>query len=71
MKNIISLEEKQKRIDAWEFALGLQRTDGFEPDGEYLDLIEKEINGEITLNEMKEIVLEKCRKKALEIKYKL
>lgn len=62
MSKNLSEEEKQRRSERWEFALGLQKIDNFEPDEEYLKLIQKEINGEITLAEMSEIILEKYKK---------
>lgn len=49
-----TLEEKR---DAWDFAIGMMQVDGVKPDKEYLELVEKEINGEITLEEMEHIVL--------------
>ena len=49
--------EKLEKRRAWNFAIGMMQVDGVEPDQEYLDLVEKEINGEITLEEMKLIIL--------------
>ena len=50
----LTKDEKRK---AWNFAIGMMQVGGVEPDQEYLDLVEKEINGEITLEEMKLIIL--------------
>lgn len=47
-------EEKRK---AWNYALGMMQVDGVKPDEEYLELVEKEINGEITIDEMELIIL--------------
>ena len=51
--------EKLEKRKAWDFAIGMMQVDGVEPSQEYLDLVEKEINGEITLEEMKLIILKK------------
>ena len=48
---------KEEKREAWDFAIGMMQVDGVKPDEEYLDLVEKEINGEITLEEMKRIIL--------------
>lgn len=42
---------------SWDFAIGMMQIDGVKPDEEYLELVEKEINGEITLDEMEDIIL--------------
>lgn len=48
---------KEDKRAAWDYAIGMMQVDGVKPDAEYLELVEKEINGEITLEEMKLIVL--------------
>lgn len=48
---------KEDKRAAWDFAIGMMQVDGVKPDEEYLELVEKEINGEITLDEMKQIIL--------------
>ena len=53
-EKIETIEEKRK---AWDFAIGMMQVDGVKPDKEYLELVEKEINGEITLEEMEQIIL--------------
>lgn len=50
---------KEDKREAWDYAIGMMQVDGVKPDQEYLDLVEKEINGEITLDEMKLIILKK------------
>ena len=50
---------KDEKREAWGFAIGMMQVGGVEPDQEYLDLVEKEINGEITLDEMELIILKK------------
>ncbi|MEG2609131.1 MAG: antitoxin VbhA family protein [Bacilli bacterium] len=64
INEILSCEkEKRFKKDCWDFALGLQKIDNFEPDEEYIELMKKEINGEITLDDMEEIVLSKYKNK--------
>lgn len=48
---------KEDKRAAWDYAIGMMQIDGVKPDNEYLELVEKEINGEITLDEMKLIIL--------------
>ncbi|MBD5403012.1 antitoxin VbhA family protein [bacterium] len=50
----LTKEEKRK---SWNYAIGMMQVDGVKPDAEYLELVEKEINGEITLDEMELIIL--------------
>jgi hypothetical protein len=45
--------------DAWDYALGICKVDGSEPDAEFLELVEKEIRGEITNDEIHKILMEK------------
>jgi len=45
--------ERINKDEAWDFAIGMMRLAGGEPDPEDLELIEKEKNGEITLEEIK------------------
>jgi len=46
----------------WDYAIGLVQIDGLTPSDEFLALVEKEKNGEITTEEMK---------KALDSKYRM
>ena len=39
---------KEERRKSWDYAIGMSKIDGGEPSQELLDLIEKEINGETT-----------------------
>ena len=55
-KKEFTKEDKRRALN---FAIGMMQVDGVKPDQEYLDLVEKEINGEITLDEMKWIILKK------------
>lgn len=50
---------KEDKRAAWDYAIGMMQVDGVKPDAEYLALVEKEINGEITLDEMELIILKK------------
>ena len=52
------MNKKEKR-KGWEYVLGIQKIDDYKPSKEYMDLIEKEVNGDITLEQMKEIIIEK------------
>lgn len=57
----VSREEKMK---AWNCAIGLNQIDGgYQPSKELLQLIEKEVNEEITTEEMVNILRAKCTKK--------
>lgn len=55
-QKVVTKEDKRK---AWNYAIGMMQVDGVKPDEEYLELVEKEINGEITLDEMELIILKK------------
>ena len=48
---------KEDKRAAWDYAIGMMQVDGAKPDEDYLELVEKETNGEITLEEMKRILL--------------
>lgn len=50
---------KEDKRAAWDYAIGMMQVDGVKPAAEYLELVEKEINGEITLDEMELIILRK------------
>jgi len=47
--------------EAWEYALGLLKIDNIEPSLEFLELIEKEIAGEITTADIREILDKKYK----------
>lgn len=42
------MTEKEQKRKAWNFGIGMAKIDGGEPSSEFLELVEKEINGEIT-----------------------
>lgn len=46
--------------EAWRFGLGLSKVDGAEPPDWFLELVEKEIRGEITIDELEKIIIERC-----------
>jgi hypothetical protein len=51
---------KKDKREAWDFAININQLDGeWIPSDEYKKLVEKEINGEITIDEMIEILDEK------------
>lgn len=47
----------------WDFALGLIKVDGLEPTPEFKRLIEKEKSGQITMNDIKEVLDKKYKMK--------
>ncbi|MBK5200329.1 MAG: antitoxin VbhA family protein [Spirochaetaceae bacterium] len=52
---MVDSNKEQKRA-SWDFAININQLDGeWIPSDEYKELIEKEINGEITIQEMREI----------------
>lgn len=56
-------DEKRKN---WKFAIDINQLDGeWIPNKEYMELIEKEINGEITTQQMREILNKKYSEKYL------
>lgn len=51
---------KEERRKLWKEAIALNQIDcEWIPSKEYMDLVEKEINGEITIEEMKDILIKK------------
>ncbi len=51
------------KTKAWNVALGMIKVDGLRPSKESLDLVEKEIKGEITTEDMKAILDKKYKLK--------
>ena len=39
--------------DAWNYAIGLIKVDGLEPTEDFKELVEKEIKGEVTTEDLK------------------
>lgn len=55
---------REEKIKAWNCAIGLNKINGaYQPSKELLQLIEKEVNEEITTEEMVNIIIAKCTKK--------
>lgn len=52
--------EKQQ---AWDYALGLIKVDGLTPTPDFMALVEKEINGEISLSDIEKSLNKKYRMK--------
>lgn len=52
-------EEMNKNRTAWNFAIGLNKVAGLTPSDEFLEMVEQEIRGEITMEE----ILERLHKK--------
>ncbi len=59
--------ELEKRKD-WNDVLVLLRADGLEPSADFLELIESEIKGEVSIEEMRDILEEKCKIREQEMK---
>jgi len=38
---------------AWDYAIGLIKVDGLEPTPEFLEVVEKEKNGELSMDDLK------------------
>lgn len=53
--------EEIKKREQWDFALGLIKVDGLEPTEEYKELVEKEIRGEITLDDIEKYLHDKYK----------
>ena len=67
MNNTTQSNEGNKNEQAWDYALGLIKIDGLTPSKEFLELVEKEKNGDITTDDMLK-VLNKKYKMALFVK---
>jgi len=50
-----------KNADAWNYAIGLVRGAGLEPTEEFLKAVEKEKQGEISMEELKRFLDEKYK----------
>jgi hypothetical protein len=48
---------------AWDYALGLIQIDGLKPTSEFLEMVDKEIKGEMTLNEIERSLNKKYKMK--------
>lgn len=53
---------KDKKRDDWDIVLGVHKINNFEPDEEYKNLIKKEINGEISTEDIIKLTVEKYKK---------
>lgn len=47
---------------AWNYAIGLLKVDGLEPSQDFMEYIEKEKRGELTLEQLKEYLDSKYKK---------
>lgn len=56
-----SEHEKEQDRKAWDYAIGMSKVDGGEPSQEFLDLVEKEINGKIPEGEALKQTIEKWK----------
>lgn len=46
---------------AWDYAIGIVQVDGIKPSDEFLELVEKEIQGEITRDDIRRTLIEKYK----------
>lgn len=53
---------KNKKRNDWDIALGIHQINNFVPDEEFKKLIEKEVNGEITTEDIIKQTVEKYKK---------
>ena len=49
LMGVLSMTKK----GAWDYAIGLIKVDGLEPTDDFKKLVEKEINGEVTTDDLK------------------
>lgn len=62
----MSNSNKEQKRRSWNYAININQLDGeWIPDDEYKELIEKEINGEITTEQIIEILNKKYTEKYL------
>lgn len=47
--------------EAWDYAIGIVQLDGIKPSDEFLELVEKEIRGEITRDDIRRALIEKYK----------
>jgi hypothetical protein len=55
--------EENQNSAAWDYALGMIKVDGLEPSKEFLELVEKEKNGQITTDEIRRVLDQKYKMK--------
>lgn len=51
---------------AWDYAIGMLHVDDLEPSQDMLEMIKKEIKGEMTTDEIRTILLEKYKKTGMQ-----
>lgn len=54
--NVDMILKHQEKRKAWNYALGMIKIDGLEPSEDFLELVEKEIKGEITDKDIKDFL---------------
>lgn len=52
--------------ESWRYAIGLIKVDGLEPSADFMELIEKEKRGEVTLEQLKEYLDSKYKNNSME-----
>lgn len=54
---------KEERTRAWDYALGMIKVDGLTPSDDFLKLVEKEKNGDITIEDVIKVLDHKYKVK--------
>ena len=65
------LTTPDKNEQAWDYALGLIKIDGHTPSKEFLELVKKEKNGDITTDDMLKILNAKYKVLAVESEFSI
>ncbi len=53
---------KNKKKEDWDIVLGIHKINNFEPDEDFKKLMEKEINGEISMEDIIKLTIDKYKK---------
>lgn len=57
------MKNRMNKEKAWNYALGIIKVDGLEPSPDFLELVEKEIKGEITTDDIRRVLDQKYKMK--------
>ena len=55
--------ERMTNAQAWDYAIGMIKVDGLEPTKDFMEYIEKEKNGEVTMEDAKRFLDKKYKMK--------
>ena len=53
------------KTQAWDYAIGMIKVDGLEPTKEFMEYVEKEKRGEVTIEDMKNFLDKKYKMKEI------